>query len=113
MSLLSGRIQNLQQNSQIWEHLDRARVHLFLPKLLNLLRRLTILPAQGRKGRVSRDEVPRGCFLFGEPLQERANALDHRGVLFGHASLLAAAILITAFGAPSRAVVAAVARTER
>jgi hypothetical protein len=88
MSLLSGRIQNLQKNSQIWEHLDRARVHLFLPKLLNLLRRLTIR-------------------------QKRADALDHRGVLFGHASLLAAAILITAFGAPSRAVVAAVARTER
>jgi hypothetical protein len=42
-----------------------------------------------------------------------ADALDRRGVLFGHASLLAAAILITAFGAPSRAVVAAVARTER
>jgi hypothetical protein len=42
-----------------------------------------------------------------------ADALDRRGVLFGHASLLAAAILITAFGAPSRAVVAAVARTEK
>src|SRR3712207_2043690 len=63
-----------------------ARV--LLTKLLKLLRRLTVLPAQGRKGRVSRDEVPHGCFLFGEPLQERADALDRRGIVFGHGSLL-------------------------